>query len=49
MKKIALLFMFAALAFASQAQKGHYKGGKGSSHKDGKYKNPSTGNHYKKH
>jgi hypothetical protein len=27
---------------------GTYKGGKGSSHKGGKYKNSSTGNHYKK-
>jgi hypothetical protein len=25
---------------------GHYRGGKGSSHKNGKYKNPKTDDHY---
>ena len=30
------------------AQGGHYKNGKGSSHKGGKYKNKATGNHYRK-
>jgi hypothetical protein len=28
---------------------GHYVGGKGSSHKGGKYVNRATKNHYKKH
>lgn len=30
------------------AQRGHYKGGHGSSHKGGSYKNKATNNHYRK-
>ena len=30
------------------AQRGHYKGGHGSSHKGGHYKNKATNNHYRK-
>ena len=29
------------------AQQGHYKGGHGSSHKGGSYKNKSTNDHYR--
>jgi hypothetical protein len=49
MKK--LLFALALIGICVgpvSAQGGHYKGGKGSSHKSGKYKNASTGNHYRK-
>jgi hypothetical protein len=50
MKKFALLFtlFFFMLSTTVDAQSGHYKNGKGSSHKGGKYKNSSTNNHYKK-
>lgn len=51
MKKILLLlflFFSTSIAFDSYSQKGHYKGGKGSSHKGGSYKNKSTNNHYRK-
>lgn len=50
MKKLAVLFSLFFLIAGStiEAQSGHYKSGKGSSHKGGKYKNASTGNHYKK-
>ncbi|UWY28111.1 hypothetical protein N4T20_20610 [Flavobacterium sp. TR2] len=50
MKKLAILFslFFLVLGGSIEAQSGHYKGGKGSSHKGGKYKNSSTNNHYKK-
>lgn len=50
MKKSAILFslFFLVLGGSIEAQSGHYKGGKGSSHKGGKYKNSSTNNHYKK-
>lgn len=50
MKKLAILvtmFLF-LLGTNVHAQKGHYKGGKGSSHKGGHYKNSSTHDHYKK-
>ncbi|MBW1655240.1 hypothetical protein [Flavobacterium quisquiliarum] len=50
MKKLAVLFslFFLILGSSIEAQSGHYKGEKGSSHKEGKYKNSSTHNHYKK-
>jgi hypothetical protein len=52
MKKLVLfLTMICFLAGAplsSWAQGGHYKGGKGSSHKGGKYKNKATNDHYRK-
>ncbi|MDI1306785.1 hypothetical protein [Flavobacterium sp. AED] len=50
MKKLAILltvFLF-ILSSSINAQSGHYKNGKGSSHKGGSYKNSSTNNHYKK-
>ena len=28
---------------------GHYRGGRGSSHKGGRYKNPKTHDHYRRH
>lgn len=50
MKKLVVFFtlFFLILGGNIEAQKGHYKSGKGSSHKGGKYKNSSTNNHYKK-
>lgn len=51
MKKITASLMLLAFLFAFNntfAQRGHYSKGKGSSHKGGKYKNSSTGNHYRK-
>lgn len=50
MKKLVVLFslFFLVLGGSIEAQSGHYKSGKGSSHKAGKYKNSSTNNHYKK-
>ena len=47
---LGLLFAFAMTLTTTEAsaQRGHYKSGKGSSHKGGKYKNSSTGNHYRK-
>lgn len=50
MKKLVVLFslFFLVLGGNIEAQSGHYKNGSGSSHKGGKYKNASTGNHYKK-
>ncbi|MDA6072303.1 hypothetical protein NJT12_21990 [Flavobacterium sp. AC] len=50
MKKLVVLFslIFLVLGGTIEAQSGHYKNGKGSSHKGGKYKNASTKNHYKK-
>lgn len=50
MKKLVVFFtlFFLVLGGNIEAQKGHYKSGKGSSHKGGKYKNSSTNNHYKK-
>lgn len=36
------------LGITADSGGGHYQGGKGSSHKGGKYKNASTGNHYHK-
>lgn len=50
MKKLVVLFslFFLVLGSSVEAQSGHYKSGKGSSHKGGKYKNASTNNHYKK-
>jgi len=54
MKKIifALLALALSLPMSSMtfAKGGHYYPSHGSSHKGGKYHNPSTGNHYiKKH
>lgn len=50
MKKLVVLFslFFLVLGSSMEAQSGHYKNGKGSSHKGGKYKNSKTNNHYKK-
>jgi hypothetical protein len=50
MKKTAVLFILFFFLFGSSvdAQSGHYKSGKGSSHKGGTYKNAKTNNHYKK-
>jgi hypothetical protein len=50
MKKLALVLtlLLFLLGGSIEAQTGHYKSGKGSSHKGGKYKNTSTNNHYKK-
>lgn len=50
MKKVILMFtmLLFILGGSVNAQSGHYKNGKGSSHKGGKYKNSSTHNHYKK-
>lgn len=50
MKKTAILLVMLLFLLGTNvhAQKGHYKGGKGSSHKGGHYKNSSTNNHYKK-
>lgn len=50
MKKLVVLcsLFFLVLGGSIEAQSGHYKGGKGSSHKGGKYKNSTTKNHYKK-
>ncbi|EMW2202653.1 hypothetical protein ACOY5P_23940 [Enterobacter asburiae] len=50
MKKIlvVLLALTITAPVASYAKGGHYAGGHGSSHKQGKYKNPRTGNHYEK-
>jgi len=50
MKKLVVLFslFFLVLGGTIEAQSGHYKSGKGSSHKGGKYKNSKTNNHYKK-
>lgn len=44
---ITLCFL-AGVASPSFAQGGHYKNGKGSSHKGGSYKNKATHNHYRK-
>ena len=53
MKKLLFLlsllgFLLSASLSPAFAQGGHYKGGKGSSHKGGSYKNKATGNHYRK-
>ena len=50
MKKLVVLFslFFLVLGGNIEAQSGHYKSEKGSSHKGGKYKNSKTNNHYKK-
>jgi hypothetical protein len=50
MKKLALVLTLLLFLVGGNidAQNGHYKSGKGSSHKGGKYKNASTNNHYKK-
>lgn len=52
MKKIIIaliaLTLAAPMGSVAYAKGGHYAGGKGSSHKAGKYKNPRTGNHYEK-
>jgi hypothetical protein len=44
---VLLIIVFTANNLSAQ-RRGHYSGGKGKSHKGGKYKNPSTGNHYRK-
>ncbi len=53
MKKIIILLTALALsvplAGMSYAKGGHYYPSHSSSHKGGKYHNPSTGNHYIKH
>ena len=43
---LCLTMMFVSVQIF--AQKGHYKNGRGSSHKSGHYKNSSTGNHYRR-
>lgn len=50
MKKSIITILIAMLFILSNAYAGGgtYKGGKGKSHKGGKYKNSSTNNHYKK-
>jgi hypothetical protein len=50
MKKLVIAFtlFFFLLGGTINAQSGHYKNGKGSSHKGGSYKNKTTNNHYKK-
>jgi hypothetical protein len=50
MKRIIIAVLaFSLLAPAAVfAKGGHYKGGHGSSHKGGTYKNPRTGDHYEK-
>jgi hypothetical protein len=48
MKRLLLIIFTALLLMPAFSQGGHYKGGKGSSHKGGKYKNASTGDHYRK-
>lgn len=49
MKKLFFMIALMGICLSSvYAQGGHYKKGKGSSHKGGKYKNSSTGNHYRK-
>lgn len=49
MKKLIVALALASLcAGSAYAQGGHYKNGRGSSHKGGKYKNASTGDHYRK-
>ncbi|HEY9805997.1 MAG TPA: hypothetical protein V6D04_05475 [Candidatus Obscuribacterales bacterium] len=45
---LTLLGFLAGAPLSSFAQGGHYKGGKGSSHKGGKYKNKATNDHYLK-
>jgi hypothetical protein len=46
---LAMLSLLAGLPFSHAfAQRGHYKGGKGSSHKEGSYKNKATNDHYRK-
>lgn len=53
MKNRFALYLLLALFSAAPAlaqhgyHSGTYKGGKGSSHKGGSYKNSSTGNHYR--
>lgn len=50
MKKAAILFTMILFLLGGNvnAQSGHYKGGKGSSHKGGHYKNSKTHDHYRK-
>ncbi|MGI4871354.1 MAG: hypothetical protein ACRYFX_09260 [Janthinobacterium lividum] len=52
MKKLALLLaalcLLAGAPLSVLAQRGHYKGGHGSSHKGGSYKNKATNDHYRK-
>ncbi|MGI4867834.1 MAG: hypothetical protein ACRYFZ_28210 [Janthinobacterium lividum] len=46
---LAMLSLLAGLPFSPAfAQRGHYKGGHGSSHKGGSYKNKATHDHYRK-
>jgi hypothetical protein len=45
---LCLVFLSSNLAFARGAPGGHYRGGRGSSHKAGSYKNPRTNDHYQK-
>ncbi|WP_165932711.1 hypothetical protein [Flavobacterium cellulosilyticum] len=47
MALVFTLFLF-FMGSPIDAYSGHYKNGKGSSHKGGKHKNSSTNNHYKK-
>ncbi len=45
---IFTLSLTAPIVEAKSTRGGHYAGGKGSSHKGGKYKNARTGDHYTK-
>lgn len=46
---LLLALVFPASALARSSGGGHYKSGKGSSHKGGSYKNKATHDHYRKH
>lgn len=52
MKLLLIIYLIGFLGSApysqALAQHGHYRGGHGSSHKGGSYKNKKTGDHYRK-
>lgn len=49
-KTLLLLLLISSTNIYSHPQKrGHYRGGRGSSHKHGHYINYQTQNHYRKH
>ena len=45
---LATLCLLVGIATSAFAQGGHYKNGRGSSHKGGSYKNKATHDHYRK-
>lgn len=45
---LCLVVFSSNLALARGSRGGHYAGGRGSSHKGGHYRNPNTGDHYRK-